>query len=122
MGRRISLTNKAEGQIFMAWVYLVMAGLFEIGYTSVMKLTENFTKLWPTLFFGFCIVSSFFLLTRAAREIPIGTAYAVWGGIGTAGTVIVGILVYNEPVTALRMVCLVALLASIVGLRLATPT
>jgi quaternary ammonium compound-resistance protein SugE len=106
----------------MAWVYLVMAGLFEIGYTSVMKLTEDFTKLWPTLFFVFCIVMSFFMLTRAAREIPIGTAYAVWGGIGTAGTVIVGILVYNEPVTALRMVCLVALLASLVGLRLATPS
>jgi quaternary ammonium compound-resistance protein SugE len=106
----------------MAWVYLLMAGLFEIGYTSVMKLTEDFTRLWPTLFFVFCIVMSFFMLTRAAREIPIGTAYAVWGGIGTAGTAIVGILVYNEPVTALRMICLVALLASIVGLRLATPS
>ncbi len=67
-------------------------------------------------------MTSFVLLTRAAREIPIGTAYAVWGGIGTAGTVIVGILAYNEPVTVLRMVCLVMLLASIVGLRLATPS
>jgi quaternary ammonium compound-resistance protein SugE len=106
----------------MAWVYLVLAGLFEIGYTSVMKLTEDFTRLWPTLFFVFCIVASFFMLMRAAREIPIGTAYAVWGGIGTAGTVIVGILVYGEPVTALRMIFLAMLLASIVGLRLATPS
>ncbi len=106
----------------MSWVYLVLAGLFEIGYTSVMKLTEDFTRLWPTLFFTFCIVMSFFMLTRAAREIPIGTAYAVWGGIGTAGTVIVGILVYNEPVTALRIIFLIMLLASIVGLRLATPS
>ncbi len=106
----------------MAWVYLVLAGLFEIGYTSVMKLTEDFTRLWPTLFFVFCVVASFFMLMRAAREIPIGTAYAVWGGIGTAGTVIVGILVYDEPVTALRMIFLVMLLASIVGLRLATPS
>ncbi len=104
----------------MAWVYLLCAGLFEVGYASVMKLTEDFTKLWPTLFFGFCM--SFFMLTRAAREIPIGTAYAIWGGIGTAGTVIVGILVYKEPVTALRMLCLVTLVASIFGLRLATPT
>ena len=87
-----------------------------------MKLAADFTRLWPTLFFVFCIVMSFFLLTRAAREIPIGTAYAVWGGIGTAGTVIFGILVYNEPVTALRMICLVTLIASIVGLRLATPS
>ncbi|HZP08590.1 multidrug efflux SMR transporter [Methyloceanibacter sp.] len=106
----------------MAWVYLFLAGLLEVGYASTMKLTEGFTRLWPTLFFAFCIVTSFVLLTRAAREIPIGTAYAVWGGIGTAGTVIVGILAYNEPVTVLRMVCLVMLLASIVGLRLATPS
>ena len=106
----------------MAWVYLLLAGLFEVGYASTMKLTEGFTKLWPTVFFGFCIVTSFLLLTRAVREIPIGTAYAVWGGIGTAGTAIVGILVYKEPVTTLRMACLVTLLGSIVGLRLATPT
>jgi quaternary ammonium compound-resistance protein SugE len=106
----------------MAWVYLIFAGLFEIGYTSVMKLTEDFTRLWPTLLFVFCIFMSFFMLTRAAREIPLDTAYAVWGGIGTAGTVIVSILVYKEPVMALRMLCLVTLLASIIGLRLATPT
>ena len=61
----------------MAWVYLLLAGLFEVGYASTMKLTEGFTKLWPTVFFGFCIVTSFLLLTRAVREIPIGTAYAV---------------------------------------------
>jgi quaternary ammonium compound-resistance protein SugE len=60
----------------MAWVYLLMAGLFEVGYASTMKLTEGFTKVWPTVFFGFCIVTSFFLLTHAVREIPIGTAYA----------------------------------------------
>jgi quaternary ammonium compound-resistance protein SugE len=106
----------------MAWVYLIFAGLFEIGYTSVVKLTENFTRLSPTLLFVFCIIMSFFMLTRAVREIPLGTAYAVWGGIGTAGTVIVGILVYNEPMTALRMLCLGALLASIIGLRLVTPS
>jgi quaternary ammonium compound-resistance protein SugE len=57
-----------------------LAGLLEVGYASTMKLTEGFTRLWPTLFFAFCIVMSFFLLTRAVREIPIGTAYAIWGG------------------------------------------
>jgi quaternary ammonium compound-resistance protein SugE len=97
-------------------------GLFEVAYASTLKLTEDFTRLWPTLFFGFCIIESFVMLTRSVREIPIGTAHAIWGGIGTAGTAIVGILVYKEPVTALRMICLVALIASIFGLRLATPT
>ena len=106
----------------MAWVYLVLAGLFEVGYASVLKLTDGFTRLWPTLIFGFCIAMSFILLARAAREVPIGTAYAVWGGIGTAGTALVGILVYNEPATALRTICLTTLIASIIGLRFATPT
>lgn len=106
----------------MAWVYLLFAGLFEVGYASVLKLTQGFTKLWPTLFFLFCIVMSFVMLARAAREIPIGTAYAVWAGIGTAGTVLVGILVYKEPATALRMFCLATLIGSIIGLRFATPT
>ena len=106
----------------MAWVYLLFAGLFEVGYASVLKLTQGFTKLWPTLFFGFCILMSFVMLARAAREIPIGTAYTVWAGIGTAGTVLVGILVYKEPATAFRMLCLATLIASIIGLRLATPT
>lgn len=106
----------------MAWVYLVLAGLFEVGYASVLKLTEGFTRVWPTLIFGVCIAMSFIMLARAAREIPIGTAYAVWGGIGTAGTAMVGILVYNEPTTALRMLCLVTLIVSIIGLKFATPS
>jgi quaternary ammonium compound-resistance protein SugE len=106
----------------MAWAYLVLAGFFEVGYASIMKLTHGFTRFWPTVIFFFCIVTSFLLLARAAREIPIGTAYAVWAGIGTAGTALVGILVYKEPATAFRMVCLATLIASIIGLRLATPT
>ena len=105
----------------MAWLYLLFAGLFEVGYASTLKLTEGFTRIWPTLFFGLCIVASVICLARAAREIPIGTAYAIWAGIGTAGTALVGVLVYNEPATAFRMLCLVALIASIIGLRLATP-
>jgi quaternary ammonium compound-resistance protein SugE len=99
-----------------------LRGTVEVGYASVLKPTQGFTKLWPTLLFLFCIVMSFLMLARAAREIPIGTAYAVWAGIGTAGTALVGILVYKEPATALRMICLATLIASIIGLRLATPT
>lgn len=102
----------------MAWTYLVLAGLFEIGFAATLKLTENFTKLWPTLVFAVCIVLSFTFLERSLKEIPIGTAYAVWTGIGAAGTALVGILVYKEPATALRLFFIMTLIASIVGLKI----
>ncbi len=104
----------------MAWVYLMFAGLFEVGFASTLKLTENFTKLWPTLIFSVCILLSFLLLNRALRDIPIGTAYAVWTGIGAAGTALVGIFFYKEPATALRLVFLATLVGSIVGLKFAS--
>jgi quaternary ammonium compound-resistance protein SugE len=75
----------------MSWALLVLAGLFEVGFASTLKLTENFTKLWPTLIFTVCIILSFVLLNRALKDIPIGTASAVWTGIGAAGTAMVGI-------------------------------
>ncbi len=103
----------------MAWVYLMFAGLFEVGFASTLKLTENFTKLWPTLIISVCILLSFVLLNRALRDIPIGTAYAVWTGIGAAGTALVGIFFYKEPATALRLVFLATLVGSIVGLKFA---
>ena len=106
----------------MAWAYLVLAGLFEVGFASTLKLTQGFTKLWPTLVFAVCIVASFLLLARAARDLPIGTAYAVWTGIGAAGTALVGILLYKEPATALRLFFLFTLIASIIGLKFATTT
>ncbi|MGI8853346.1 MAG: DMT family transporter [Methyloceanibacter sp.] len=101
----------------MAWTYLVLAGLFEIGFAATLKLTENFTKLWPTLVFAVCIVLSFTFLERSLKEIPIST---VWTGIGAAGTALVGILVYKEPATALRLFFIMTLIASIVGLKFAT--
>ena len=104
----------------MAWTYLLLAGLFEIGFASTLKLTENFTKLWPTVIFSICILLSFILLNRALKDIPIGTAYAVWTGIGAAGTAIVGILIYKEPATALRLFFLATLIGSVVGLKYAT--
>ncbi len=103
----------------MAWVYLMFAGLFEVGFASTLKLTDGFTKLWPTLIFSVCILLSFILLNRALRDIPIGTAYAVWTGIGAAGTALVGIFFYKEPVTALRLVFLATLVGSIVSLKFA---
>ncbi len=104
----------------MSWALLVLAGLFEVGFASTLKLTENFTKLWPTLIFTVCIVLSFVLLNKALKDIPIGTAYAVWTGIGAAGTAMVGILVYKEPATALRLFFIATLIGSIIGLKLAT--
>jgi len=104
----------------MAWTYLMLAGLFEVGFASTLKLTENFTRLWPTLIFSICILLSFLLLNRALRDIPIGTAYAVWTGVGAAGTALVGILIYKEPATALRLFFLATLIGSVIGLKFAT--
>ena len=106
----------------MSWAYLLLAGLFEIGFASTLKLTEGFTKLWPTLIFAACILLGFLFLEKSLKEIPLGTAYAVWTGIGVAGTAIVGILVYKEPATVLRLFFIVTLIGSIIGLKYATPT
>jgi quaternary ammonium compound-resistance protein SugE len=106
----------------MSWAYLLLAGLFEIGFASTLKLTEGFTKLWPTLIFAACILLGFLFLEKSLKEIPLGTAYAVWTGIGVAGTAIVGILVYKEPATAVRLFFIFTLFGSIIGLKYATPT
>ena len=104
----------------MAWTYLLLAGAFEVGFASTLKLTDGFTRLWPTLLFLACAIISFLLLAKAAQTLPIGTAYAVWTGIGAVGTVIIGILFYKEPATALRLFFIMTLIASILGLKFAT--
>jgi len=101
----------------MSWFYLVIAGLFEVGFASSLKLTEGFTKLWPSVIFFICIIASFHFLEKSLADIPIGTAYAVWTGIGIVGTIIVGILFFKEPLTLWRMFFLTTLIASIVGLK-----
>ncbi len=106
----------------MAWIYLILAGLFEVGFAATLKLTQGFTKPLPTLLFLACAVASFVLLARAARDLPIGTAYLVWTGIGAAGTAALGIVLYHEPATALRLVFIATLIGSIIGLKLATPS
>ena len=103
----------------MAWAYLLLAGAFEVGFASTLKLTDGFTRLWPTIVFLIFAIASFALLAKAAQTLPIGTAYAVWTGIGT---VIIGILFYKEPATALRLFFIATLIASIIGLRYATPS
>lgn len=101
-----------------AWIYLILAGLLEVGFASMLKLTENFTKLVPTIIFLVFATGSFYFLTKAVQTIPIGTAYAIWTGIGAFGTIVVGIIFYNEPAGALRLFFLFTLVSSIVGLKL----
>lgn len=102
----------------MPWLFLVIGGLFEIGFTISLKYSENFTKLWPSLCFIVCISLSFFFLNKAINGgLPIGTSYAVWTGIGAAGTAIAGMLFFKEPVMIWRIFFLVLLIGSIVGLK-----
>jgi quaternary ammonium compound-resistance protein SugE len=102
----------------MAWVLLVIAGLFEVGWAIGLKYTDGFTRVWPSLGTAVAMVASVVLLGLAMRGLPVGTAYAVWTGIGAVGTVVLGILLFGEPATAGRLVCVVLIVAGILGLRL----
>ncbi len=102
----------------MAWVVLFVAGLLETGWAVGLKYTEGFTRLWPTVGAAVSMVISLGLLGIALRTLPLGTAYAIWTGIGTIGTVVLGIALFGEPAGALRMACVGLILAGIVGLRL----
>ncbi|MES2995512.1 MAG: multidrug efflux SMR transporter [Verrucomicrobiota bacterium] len=102
----------------MAWLLLILAGIFEVVWAIGLKQTDGFTRLWPTVWTIGALVVSFVLLGLAARTLPIGTAYAVWTGIGAAGTVICGILFLNDPVTAARLACVGLILAGVVGLKI----
>ncbi len=102
----------------MAWIILVIAGLFEIGWAVGLKYTHGFTRLWPSVLTIGAIIISMYLLGVAARTLPIGTAYAVWVGIGAAGTAVLGVVLLGEPLPPARAVCLMLLVAAIVGLKL----
>lgn len=102
----------------MAWVILFIASLFEIGWAIGLKYTDGFTRLWPSVLTIGSMVISMYLLALAARELPIGTAYAVWVGVGAAGTAILGIILFKEPLAAARVVFLMLLIVSIIGLKL----
>jgi quaternary ammonium compound-resistance protein SugE len=105
----------------MAWFYLVLAGLFEIGFAVLLKPAEGFTRIWPSV--GVIVLGfiSLYFLALAAREIPVGTAYLIWMGIGAIGAAGFGILFYEEPATAFRLFFITTLIASLIGLKLATP-
>lgn len=104
----------------MAWVFLAIAGAFEIAFTTAIRFTDGFTKLIPTAAVLLLAAVSIFFVTKAAETIPLGTAYAAWGGIGAIGTVVIGILFFGEPVTFWRMAFLTLLILSIAGLKLVT--
>jgi quaternary ammonium compound-resistance protein SugE len=105
----------------MAWLYLFAAGLAEIGWAVGLKYTHGFTKPVPTALTIGSMVISLWLLGLALRTLPLGTAYAIWTGIGTVGTVILGIVLFAESADAMRLACIVLIVAGIVGLKLVTP-
>lgn len=104
----------------MNWTLLFLAGLFEVGWAIGLKYTEGFTRLWPSVLTVLAMIASFWLLAVAMKQLPVGTAYAVWVGVGAVGTVILGIVLFNEPLNTGRMISIGLIVAGIVGLKLAS--
>ena len=104
----------------MPWLHLIIAGLLEVAWAIGLKQTDGWTRLWPSVFTALLMIASFFFLSLALRSLPLGTAYAIWTGIGAVGTALIGIFVFGEPRTAARLVCIVLIVAGIVGLKLAS--
>ena len=104
----------------MPWILLIFAGLFEIFWAIGLKHTDGFTRLWPTVGTLITLVISIALLGVASKSLPISTAYAVWTGIGAAGTVLCGMLFLGEPATVARFLCIALILAGVIGLKAAT--
>jgi quaternary ammonium compound-resistance protein SugE len=105
----------------MSWVYLVVAGLLEVGWAVGLKYTAGFTRLWPSVFTLGTMAGSVGLLGLALRALPLGTAYAIWTGIGTVGTAVFGMIMLGEPAGALRLLSIGLIVAGIVGLKLLAP-
>jgi len=109
-----------QGARAMAWVYLLVAGLFEVAWAIGLKYTEGFTRFWPSVLTITAIVISMSLLAMAVRTIPVGTGYAIWTGIGAAGTATLGILLFYEPVTVWRLLFLLMIIGGAIGLKLSS--
>ena len=105
----------------MAWVILVIAGLFEVGWAIGLKYTEGFTRPWPTVWTVLAMMISLWLLGIAMKSLPVGIAYSVWVGVGAVGTVVLGIVLLGEPANAARLISVALIIAGIIGLKLATP-
>jgi quaternary ammonium compound-resistance protein SugE len=108
-------------EVVMAWLSLLVAGAFEIVWAVGLKYTNGFTRLWPTVITGSALVLSFVFLEYAVRTLPVGTAYAIWVGIGAVGTAVLGMVLFGESREPLRLACLVLIVAGVVGLKVVTP-
>ncbi len=104
----------------MHWIIILIAGLFEISWAVGLKFSHGFTQIIPSTITVVCMVASFYFLALALKHLPLGTAYAIWTGIGTVGTVIFGIIFFKEPVTVIRLLCIALIISGITGLKLIT--
>ncbi len=104
----------------MHWIYLFIAGMFEISWAVGLKFTHGFTHIIPSILTVIGMIASFYFLALALKHLPLGTAYAIWTGIGTIGTVVFGIILFKEPVTVMRLVCIALIISGITGLKLLT--
>jgi quaternary ammonium compound-resistance protein SugE len=102
----------------MAWLYLLVAGLMEVAWAVGLKYTEGFTRLWPSVWTAAALLASMLLLAAAVRTLPLGTAYAVWTGIGTVGAAALGVVLFGEQATPARVICIGLIVAGLVGLKL----
>lgn len=105
----------------MEWVFLGMAGILEMGWAVGLKYSQGFTRMLPSVFTVLGMVASFYCLSLALRSLPLGTAYAVWTGIGTVGTVVLGIVLFQESIDMRRLVCVACIIIGIVGLKMLSP-
>lgn len=105
----------------MPWIYLLLASLFEIAFAIGLKYTEGFTRLWPSLLTIVAATISLWLLTQALRIIPVGTAYAIWTGIGALGVATLGIFLFGDSASPLRLACIGVIVAGVIGLKLVSP-
>lgn len=121
VARQSASTAIDDREVAMNWLILILAGLFEIGWAIGLKYTDGFTRLWPTVGTVLAMAISLGLLGIAMKSLPVGTAYAVWVGVGAVGTAILGIVLLGEPANAGRLLSLALILAGIIGLKLATP-
>jgi quaternary ammonium compound-resistance protein SugE len=105
----------------MAWIFLLCASVLEVAWALGLKSTHGFTRLWPSVYVILAGTGSLVLLAQAVKTLPIGTAYAVWTGVGAVGTAVMGMILFNEPRDAVRMACIAAIVAGVVGLRFLSP-
>ena len=102
----------------MSWIWLIIAGVLEVAWAIGLKYAEGFTRLWPSVATVLLMLASFWCLAQAVRGLPLGTSYAIWTGIGAVGTAVLGMILFKEPATVARLLCMLLIVAGIVGLKL----